>query len=192
MTSSIPIQEQTQIRNKTAKPLLWVAMAGMTMIFASLTSAYVVRQADPDWLSFDLPSVFYISTGIIILSSITLIFADWSAKKDNQVGIKLGLGLTFLLSLAFVYSQFHAYGIMVSEGMYFSGTNISSSFLYVLTFVHLAHVFGGNITLLVTFIQSLRNKYSSSNKLGIELASWYWHYLTGVWIFLLLFLLYIN
>ena len=65
MTTSIPIQEQTQIRNKTAKPLLWVAMAGMTMIFASLTSAYVVRQADPDWLSFDLPSVFFISTGII-------------------------------------------------------------------------------------------------------------------------------
>jgi len=81
---------------------------------------------------------------------------------------------------------------MVDEGMYFSGTNISSSFLYALTFIHLAHVFGGNIMLLVTFIQSIRNKYSSSNKLGIELASWYWHYLTGVWIFLLLFLLYIN
>jgi len=192
MTTSIPIEEQKQIRNRTAKPLLWVALAGMTMIFASLTSAYVVRQADPDWLSFDLPSVFFISTGIIILSSFTLVFADWSAKNNNQIGIKLGLGLTLLLSIAFVYSQFYAYGVMISEGMYFSGTNISSSFLYALTFVHLAHVFGGNITLLVTFIQSLRNKYSSSNKLGIELASWYWHYLTGVWMFLLLFLLYIN
>jgi len=192
MTTTIPIQEQNQIRNKTAKPLLWVAMAGMTMIFASLTSAYVVRQADPDWLSFDLPTPFFISTAIIILSSFTLVFADWSAKKDNQLGIKLGLGLTLLLSIAFVYSQFYAYGDMIKNGMYFSGTNISSSFLYALTFVHLAHVFGGNITLLVTFIQSLRNKYSSSNKLGIELASWYWHYLTGVWMFLLLFLLYIN
>ena len=192
MTTTIPIQEQTQIRNKTAKPLLWVAMAGMTMIFASLTSAYVVRQADPDWLSFDLPTPFFISTAIIILSSFTLIFADWSAKKDNQIGIKLGLGLTLLLSIAFVYSQFYAYGDMIKNGMYFSGTNISSSFLYALTFVHLAHVFGGNITLLVTFIQSLKNKYSSSNKLGLELASWYWHYLAGVWMFLLLFLLYIN
>lgn len=192
MTTSIPIEEQKEIRNKTAKPLLWVAMAGMTMIFASLTSAYVVRQADPDWLEFELPVPFYISTAIIILSSFTLIIADFSAKKDNQLGIKIGLGLSLLLSLAFVYSQFDAYAQMINQGMYFSGTNISSSFLYALTFVHLAHVFGGNITLLVTFIQSLRNKYSSKNKLGIELASWYWHYLTGVWMFLLLFLLYIN
>lgn len=192
MTTSISIEEQKDIRNKTAKPLLWVAMAGMTMIFASLTSAYVVRQADPDWLEFELPAPFYISTAIIILSSFTLVYADFSAKKDNQLGIKIGLGLSLLLSLAFVYSQFDAYAQMINQGMYFSGTNISSSFLYALTFVHLAHVFGGNITLLVTFIQSLRNKYSSKNKLGIELASWYWHYLTGVWMFLLLFLLYIN
>jgi len=192
MTNSISIEEQKTIRSKTAKPLLWVAMAGMTMIFASLTSAYVVRQADPDWLQFDLPSPFYLSTALILLSSITLFYADFSAKKDNQFGIKLGLGLTLFLSFAFVYSQFEAYAFMVDAGMYFSGTNISSSFLYALTFIHLAHVFGGNIMLLVTFIQSIRNKYSSSNKLGIELASWYWHYLTGVWIFLLLFLLYIN
>lgn len=192
MTTTIPIEEQKQIRNKTAKPLLWVAMAGMTMIFASLTSAYVVRQADPDWLAFELPTPFYISTAIIIISSITLFFADFSAKKNNQTGIKLGLGLTLILSIAFVYSQFYAYGDMVQHGMFFSGTNISSSFLYALTFVHLAHVFGGNITLLVTFIQSLKNKYSSENKLGIELTSWYWHYLTGVWMFLLIFLLYIN
>ena len=129
MTTSIPIQEQTQIRNKTAKPLLWVAMAGMTMIFASLTSAYVVRQADPDWLEFDLPTPFFISTAIIILSSFTLVFADYSAKKDNQTGIKLGLGLTLFLSIVFVYSQFYAYGVMIQHGMFFSGTNISSSFL---------------------------------------------------------------
>ena len=172
--------------------MLYLAIGSMVMLFGGLTSAYVVRQADPDWLQFDLPSPFYLSTALILLSSITLFYADFSAKKDNQFGIKLGLGLTLFLSLAFVYSQFEAYAFMVDAGMYFSGTNISSSFLYALTFIHLAHVFGGNIMLLVTFIQSIRNKYSSSNKLGIELASWYWHYLTGVWIFLLLFLLYIN
>jgi cytochrome c oxidase subunit 3 len=192
MTEGISISEQQSIRSKTAKPLLWVGMAGMTMIFGSLTSAYVVRQADPDWLSFDLPPIFYVSTAIIILSSISLFLADYFAGKNQLKATKIGLGATLFLSLAFVFSQFEAYSIMVSQGMYFSGSNISSSFLYVLTFVHLAHVFGGNIVLLVTFIQSLREKYSSTQKLGIELASWYWHYLTGVWIFLLLFLLYIN
>jgi cytochrome c oxidase subunit 3 len=192
MTSGISLQEQGVIRHKTAKPLLWVALAGMTMIFASLTSAYVVRQADSDWLSIELPAAFYISTAIILLSSFTLVFADISAKKDNQSGVKIGLMATLLLSLAFVYSQFDAYGVLMDSGMFFSGSGISASFLYVLTFVHLAHVFGGNITLLITTIKGFRGKYTSQDKLGIELASWYWHYLTGVWLFLLLFLLYIK
>ncbi len=192
MTNGISIQEQAVIRTKTAKPLLWVAMAGMTMIFASLTSAYVVRQADSDWLSIELPAPFYYSTALIIISSLTLVFADMAAKKDNQNGVKIGLALTFLLSLGFVFSQFDAYGKLMENGMFFSGTGISSSFLYVLTFVHLAHVFGGNITLLVPTINGFKGNYTSKDKLGIELASWYWHYLTGVWMFLLLFLLYIN
>lgn len=192
MASGISIQEQGIIRSKTAKPLLWVAMAGMSMIFASLTSAYVVRQADSDWLSIELPMQFYYSTAIIVLSSITLVFADVSAKKDNQTGIRIGLISTFILSLVFVYSQFDAYKILMDQGFYFSGSGISSSFLYVLTIVHLAHVFGGNISLFITSIKGLRGKYSAEDKLGIELVSWYWHYLTGVWMFLLMFLLYIK
>jgi cytochrome c oxidase subunit 3 len=192
MTNGISIQEQAVIRTKTSKPLLWVAMAGMTMIFASLTSAYVVRQADSDWLSIELPAPFYYSTALIIISSLTLVFADISAKNDNQNGVKLGLVLTLLLSLGFVFSQFDAYQKLMADGLFFSGTGISASFLYVLTFVHLAHVFGGNITLLVTTIKGFKGNYTSKDKLGIELASWYWHYLTGVWMFLLLFLLYIK
>ncbi len=192
MANRISIKEQAVIRTKTSKPLLWVAMAGMTMIFASLTSAYVVRQADSDWLSIDLPVPFYYSTALIIISSLTLIFADISAKKDNQNGVKLGLVLTLLLSLGFVFSQFDAYKQLMENGLFFSGTGISASFLYVLTFVHLAHVFGGNITLLVTTIKGFKGNYTSKDKLGIELASWYWHYLTGIWMFLLLFLLYIK
>ena len=192
MTNGISIQEQAVIRTKTSKPLLWVAMAGMTMIFASLTSAYVVRQADSDWLSIDLPAPFYYSTALIIISSLTLVFADISAKRDNQNGVKIGLTLTLLLSLGFVFSQFDAYQKLMADGLFFSGTGISASFLYVLTFVHLAHVFGGNITLLVTTIKGFKGNYTSKDKLGIELASWYWHYLTGVWMFLLLFLLYIK
>ena len=192
MVNGISIKEQGLIRSKTAKPLMWVALAGLTMIFASLTSAYVVRQADSDWLSFDLPSVFYYSTALILLSSVTLVFADYSAKKDNQQGVRMGLLVTLILSLAFVVSQFEAWGQMMDQGLYFSGSGISASFLYVLTLVHLLHVFGGNITLLVTTINGFKGKYSSEDKLGIELASWYWHYLTGVWMFLLIFLLYIQ
>lgn len=191
MTTNFDLEKKS-IRAKTAKPLLWVGLAGMTMIFASLTSAYVVRQADSDWLSIDLPQPFYYSTLIILLSSVSLIFADISAKRNNFSAVKIGLGITFILSVAFVFSQFYAYGFMADHGMHFSGSNISSSFLIALTIVHLAHVFGGNISLLVTFINSLKNKYSVEDKLGIELVSWYWHYLTVVWLFLLAFIIYIK
>lgn len=185
-------QERQIVRQKTAKPLLWVGMAGMTMIFGAATSAYVVRQADADWLSLDLPQSLYYSTIIIVLSTLSLIAADVAAGKNKMKIAKYALGTTFVLSLMFVWSQFYVYGVLVDNGMYFSGTNISSSFLYFLIGLHLAHVFGGNISLGVTFINALRNKYSAKQKLGIELASWYWHYLTGVWLFLLTFLIYIK
>lgn len=192
MKSQISINEKRDIQSKTAKPLLWVAMGGMTMIFASLTSAYIVRQADADWLSFDLPSLIYVSTLIIIISSITLSVADICAKRDFKVATQLCLMITFLLSIAFVVSQFKVWGQLMDNGLFFSGSGISASFLYVLTLVHLVHVLGGNFALLFTTIKSLFGKYSSKNKLGIELVSWYWHYLTGVWIFLLIFLRFIQ
>jgi cytochrome c oxidase subunit 3 len=190
---SIELQREKEIvRQKTAKPLLWVGMAGMTMIFIAATSAYLVRQADSDWLAFELPVEVNYSTIVIVLSTLSLIFADISARKNNMQMAKYGLGLTFLLSLVFVWSQFHLFGVLADSNMNFTGANISSSFLNLLIGLHLAHVFGGNISLGITFFNSLRNKYSANNKLGIELVSWYWHYLTGIWLFLLTFLIIIK
>ncbi len=192
MVAGQNMDESRLIKQKTAKPLLWVGLVGITMIFASLTSAYIVRQAEPDWLSIELPQPFFISTGIILLSSVALIIAARRVKASDYNGTSIWLGITLLLGIGFVIAQFYTYSYMVKEGYYFVGTNVSSSFLYVLTGLHLVHVAGGIIALAWVFVRSLQKYYSADNRLGIQLASTYWHYLAVLWIYLMLFLMYIK
>lgn len=181
-------------RNKAAKPLLWVGIVSIIMLFAGLTSAYVVRADNGNWLIFNLPNVFFVSTAVIITSSITMFLALQMAKKDNNKGIVLGLLATFILGLVFTYTQFQGWKELTANGVVFAGkyANASGSFLYVLTGLHLAHLFGGLISLFITLINSLKRKYSATNTLGLELCSIYWHFLDILWVYLFLFLYYIR
>lgn len=190
----ITIEEKKAIKRKTAKPLLWISMVSMVMVFAGLTSGYVVRRADGEWLTFELPSVFYISTFIIVLSSITMAFASISMKKGNLSNAKMGLLLTLLLGFAFGASQYAAWGALVEQGVYFTGEGMSASgsFLYVITGMHLIHVVGGIIALGVTTINASRGKYSPENKLGMDLCAIFWHFLDLLWVYLFLFLVFIR
>ncbi len=187
-------EERKEIKRKSAKPLLWISMVSMVMVFAGLTSGYVVRRADGEWLSFELPSVFYISTVLIILSSLTMLWASLEAKKGNQRNTVNGLLMTLLLGLAFGISQFIAWGALTDMGVYFTGEGVSASgsFLYVITVMHLLHVVGGLIALVVTLINTLRGKYTPENKLGLELCAIFWHFLDLLWVYLFLFLVFIR
>lgn len=185
-------QEKKETRRKSAKPLLWVGMVGILMAFAGLTSAYLIRHSDSDWVSFELPNSFFISTASILLSSITLILAKRAVKKDDLKQVKQFVGLSLIFGLGFVIAQFYSYGVLVENGHYFTGSNISSSFLYVLTGVHLAHVISGIIVLIVLLVRSLMEKYTAEEHLGLSLGSTYWHFLDVLWIYLLLFLLFIR
>ena len=126
-------------QQKASKPLLWVGILSIVMLFAGLTSAYVVRADNGNWLLFELPSAFYLSTAVIITSSITLFFALQMAKKNNKQGTILGLMATFVLGVAFTYLQFKGYGQLLNSHIVFAGksANASGSFLYLLTFLHL-------------------------------------------------------
>src|SRR3989338_7033081 len=99
---TISQEEKDTIKKKSAKPMLWLAIISICMIFGGLTSAYVVRSGDPGWMIFDLPELFYVSTAVIIVSSLTMIFAYQSARKDNFSGVKIGIALTLLLGIAFI------------------------------------------------------------------------------------------
>lgn len=181
-------------QQKASKPLLWVGIVSIVMLFAGLTSAYVVRADNGNWLLFELPNAFYLSTAVIITSSITLFFALQMAKKNNKKGIMLGLLATFFLGLIFTYLQFKGYGQLLNNHIVFAGksANASGSFLYLLTFLHLLHLFAGLIVVLVTLKNSIKGKYNASNTLGLELCSIYWHFLDILWVYLFLFLYYIR
>lgn len=179
------------LKNKSLKLLLWVGIAGISMFFAGLTSAYIVRKAEGNWIVFQLPDWFLFSTIALVCSSICLIIAKRIIKQNKSATSWLFIAL--LLGCIFAFSQFKGWESLVVQGLYMTGegSNVSSSFLYVITLSHLAHLSGGLIALLVTTINSKKGKYNTENYLGIELISIYWHYLAGLWLYLYFFMRYI-
>jgi cytochrome c oxidase subunit III len=173
------------------KFLTWMIIVSVVMIFASLTSAYIVRKGDGNWLEFDLPALLWVNTVIIILSSVTLHWAYFSAKKDNIQNLRIGLFVTTLLGVLFVVGQVLAWQKLVDAGVYFAGesSNASGSFLYVFTGLHAAHLLGGMIYLFIVNIDALRYKIHSKNLLRLEMCATYWHFMDALWIYLFLFLL---
>jgi cytochrome c oxidase subunit III len=194
MATYISKEELKDIRNKTAKPLLWVGIVGMVMLFAGMTSAYIVRQAEGNWLYFDLPDTFYVSTVVIVISSLTMMGAQYAIKRDNTKLTTIMLISTLVLGFVFTMLQFEAWGELVDMGVFFAGreSNASGSFLYALSGLHLAHLAGGLFALIFTSVKSILKKYSAEDHVGIGVAATYWHFLDILWIYLLLFLVFIR
>jgi cytochrome c oxidase subunit 3 len=184
-------EEHKQRSARSYKLLLVFAMISMTMMFAGLTSALVVSKSRPDWMKdFQLPSSFFVSLVVIILCSITMHFAKSAIKKDNRSLTTKLLWATLVLGSAFVYFQFQGFTQLFENHLYPVGGSgsITISFLYVLVYVHLAHLAGGIISLLIIIYNHFKQKYNSSQFLGIELGAMYWHFLDFLWIYLFLFL----
>lgn len=176
---------------RSYKLILLFAMVSMTMMFAGLTSAYVVSQSRADWLKdFQLPSGFYFSTIAIIGCSVTFHLAKKAIQKDNQSRTTALLLATLALGIAFVVLQFVGFGQIVKEGYFFTGSasSITTTFLYIVVIVHLLHLAGGMISLLVIIYNHFKQKYNSTQTLGIELGAMYWHFLDFLWVYLFLFL----
>ncbi len=176
---------------RSYKLLLWFAMMSMTMMFAGLTSAFVVSKSREDWLKdFHMPIAFFFSTATIILCSITFHLAKKAIQKDNRKATSNYLLLTLGLGILFVMLQFIGFNQIVQNGYYFTGaeSNITTTFLYVVTVVHLVHLLGGLISLLIIIYNHFKQKYNASQTLGIELGAMYWHFLDFLWVYLFLFL----
>lgn len=209
--------EKLEINKKAKRTLLWFGMISILMLFAGLTSAYMVRQGEGKWVQFDLPQLFILSTVIIIMSSISMQWAVISIKKNNLSGLKIATLITFILGIGFVISQYLAWKDLISQGIYFVGTvkdiksdftyvpagnetvaqaanigNVAASFLYVITGLHVAHLLGGILALFVVLIKSLTGKYSATDYNGVVVCSIYWHFLDALWIYLFFFLMYIR
>ena len=188
-------EELKQAKKKSAKPMLWVSMISMTMLFAGLTSAYVVSRNRIDWVSFDLPDSFIISTILIVLSSFTMILSKWFIKKDQRQLTTFFLVATLLLGVGFGYFQYKGIFIDLSNaGLFFAGeqSTVKASFIIGIAFAHLAHILAGIIVLLVVLYNHSMKKYSSSNYLGLELGAIFWHFVDILWIYLFLFFYFIR
>ena len=184
------MEDQLIKQYKAKKMMLWVGMISMAMTFAGLTSAYVVSSTRSDWLSqFSIPESFAISTILILFSSISFYLAKKSLLSKNIKQTKIWVLTTFLLAILFVYFQFKGFGDIIAQGYYFTGaeSSITTSFLYVLVLLHLAHLFVGMIVLTVVYVRLLGGSYLGSDTLGFELAHHFWHFLDILWIYLYLF-----
>lgn len=185
---------EQKIKEKTFKQMLWISMVSMTMMFAGLTSAYVVSKNREDWVSFELPTSFYISTLLILISSVTYFLAKRFIKQENRPRTSLLLLITLVLGIGFVYFQFQGFKQLVDSGLYFTGkeSNVSTSFLYVITISHLVHIFAGIIVLITVLFQNIRGKYNANNSLGLELGAIFWHFVDALWVYLFLFFYFIS
>ena len=184
-------EEQKERTAKSYKLILLFAMISMTMMFAGLTSAFVVSKSSVDWLKdFQLPSAFYVSTIVIIACSVTFHLAKKAIQKDNKSQTTIMLLATLVLGVLFVVSQFVGFGQIIESGYYMTGegSSITVTFLYIIAFMHLLHLAGGLISLLIIIYNHFKQKYNSTQTLGIELGAMYWHFLDLLWVLLFLFL----
>ena len=188
-----PNQEFRLKREKAQRNMMWLAMGSMIMVFAGLTSAYVVRKGAGDWMSIKLPAVFWFSSAAIILSSVTVNLALSSFRKSNKQSGLIFLAATLVFGLLFSWLQFQGWGELTNNGIYLvhdkrATSLVSGSFIYLLSGLHLAHLAGGLIALIFTIIRGLMGRYSATNVHGVRLTAMYWHFLDALWIYLFLFL----
>ena len=204
MTTLNPLEDKV---SKAKKMMLWFGMISITMTFAGLTSAFIVSSSRPDWLdSFVLPNWFTISTVSIVFSSIFFQLAKSRLDKYVRVSlpeniniyiernnVNILLVLTILTAIVFVVSQFLGFNEIISQGYYFTGpeSSVTTSYVYILVFLHLAHLFAGMIVLTVVISKFNKQKYEK-NKLGFELALIFWHFLGALWIYLFFFIKYFS
>lgn len=167
---------------------LWVAIGGIIMMFGAFTSAYVVRRSAGNWLEFKLPDIFFLNTVVIVLSSMTLHIAYLSFKKGNEKLYKALLIITFALGFAFVILQYKGWEAMNAIGATFTA-NPSSSFIYVISGLHAAHVLGGIAALVIALTHAfiLPFKPTIRRKQRFELVLHYWHFVGALWVYLIVF-----
>jgi cytochrome c oxidase subunit III len=170
---------------------LWIGLTSVVMLFAALTSAYIVRRSAGNWQDFALPSAFFYSTAAILASSVALhlSFKAFLAQKINIFKIFLITG--FVLGILFVILQYQGWLQLHDIGI-FVATNQSASFVYLITAFHVAHVLGGIAALLLAMIYGLQRRYQAvtpQRKLRLELIFTYWHFVDALWVYLLLFFL---
>lgn len=185
------LKEDLLQTRKAKKFNLWLGMIGMFMMFAALSSGFIVYTASgvDKGIKTLLPDTFIYSTIAILLSSLTLHLAVKAAKAEQAAKQKLFLLVTLVLGILFFVLQVHSWSVFAEQGIYFVNNNASQSFLYVFTGLHLAHIIAGLIVLVRCYIGAAKPLSFADNLFRMDLASIFWHFLDLLWIYIYVFLL---
>lgn len=181
-------QPQLPLSMHPKKFIVWLFIVSIVMMFAGWTSAYIVALADGAGQPVELPSLFTLTTVLLVLSSISMHAAYISAKKDNVFLVRLFTGLTLFLGLIFLVGQWNGFGQLVEQDVYFVNGTTIDSFTYVLPFMHGLHIIAGLIFLGLVLVKAFKYKVHSKNMLSMEMCTTFWHFLDGLWLYLFLFL----
>lgn len=165
---------------------LWVGLGSVIMMFAGLTSAYIVKGAQPDWTTVEIPPVFYFSTLAILVSSITIQMSLKAFKERRMMNYRRLISITALLGVTFITLQIVGFTQLWNTGVDLTGSG-AGQFLYIIFGLHVLHVLGGVIALLVIFIKAYTSRVKNYNPVTIEIASTYWHFVDLLWIYLFVF-----
>ncbi len=170
---------------------LWVGIASIVMMFAGLTSAYIVKRNLVNWISFDLPVIFWYSTVVIVLSSITIMIGRRHFKQGEMAIYRKWLIATAALGILFVVMQTLGFVSLWKNGITLT-RNVSFSFLYIIVGLHALHVVAGIIALVIILVKAFSVRRKSYSAVPIDLMSTYWYFVDFLWIYLLFFLIFIR
>lgn len=187
--SSVSIEQKNKIHPH--KFNLWVAIGSMMMMFAGLTSAYIVKRNQANWTSFEIPTLFWVSTIVIVASSITMYLSLRAFRARNVKQHRSLFFITLLLGVIFIGTQLLGFKQLYDQGFTLQ-KNVAFSFLYVIVGLHAVHVIGGIVALIVMNIKALSNKSRQYSAVPFEVMSTYWHFVDVLWLYLLLFLVMIK
>ncbi|MDI9356631.1 MAG: cytochrome c oxidase subunit 3 [Chitinophagaceae bacterium] len=197
MTTSTEIQNTDYIKKDTIlkmnpkKFALWLFIVSIIMIFASLTSAYIVKKSEAEWLIIEIPFLFFYSTLIVVISSVSVQIAYFYLLKKKKNKTIVFLCTTIFLGMFFICMQWLGWIQLVSYNIYFVG-NPAGSFIYVLSGLHGMHLIGGIIFLIIVLFLILQKEKYFQDALWMQLCVTFWHFLTFLWVYLYFFLILNN
>lgn len=183
----LAVMKEQRKRIHPYKFTMWVALASIVMMFTGLTSAYIIKRNLANWITFDLPKIFWYSTAVIILSSLTIIISRANFKQRNMRQYRLWLIVTLLLGVSFVTMQYIGFTQLWRSGITLT-RNVSFSFLYIIVSLHALHLIGGIIALIIMVIKAYRVRVKSYDIVPVDVVSTYWHFVDLLWIYLFIFL----